>query len=90
MAQKTEETKLGLGMSESDKYIEELEDILAGVMSFIDRWLEGADFSENEVTRASIAHEKVLRIIEAKDKRIRDLENELHRVRFGGLFKRGK
>ena len=71
--------KLGLGMSEYEKRIEELEYILAGVMHFVDKWLEADDFDKDEVNRAAIAREKALKAIEARDEKIRELENRLKR-----------
>ena len=57
--------------------IDELEYILAGVMHSVDKWLEGDEFDQDEVNRAATMREKVLRIIEAKDARIRELEKKL-------------
>lgn len=57
--------------------IDELEYILAGVMHSVDKWLEGDEFEQDEVNRAATMREKVLRIIEAKDARIRELEKKL-------------
>lgn len=60
--------------------IEELEYILAGVMHFVDKWLEGDDFEHDEVNRAVIAREKALKIIEGKDRKIQELTNRLEYV----------
>ena len=57
--------------------IDELEYIIAGVMHSVDKWLEGDEFDYDEVARAAIMREKVLRIIEARDERIRQLKAEL-------------
>lgn len=63
--------KLGLGMSTEDKRVEELEYILAGVMHFVDKWLDAEDFDKDEVQRAAIAREKALQAIESRDEKIR-------------------
>lgn len=60
--------------------IDELEYILAGVMHSVDKWLEGDEFDQDEVNRAATMREKVLRIIEAKDARIRELEKKLEQA----------
>lgn len=75
-------------MSEGDKRVEELEYILAGVMHFVDKWLDGDDFDKDEVNRAAIAREKALQAIEARDARIAELEKELQRRKFFGLIGR--
>lgn len=80
--------KLGLGMSEGDKRVEELEYILAGVMHFVDKWLDGDDFDKDEVNRAAIAREKALQAIEERDARIAELEKELQRRKFFGLMRK--
>ena len=67
------ERKLGLGMSDYDKRNEELEQILAGVMHFVDKWLEADDFDKDEVTRAAIVYEKVSQRLKARDATIKDL-----------------
>lgn len=73
--------KLGLGMSNDEARIEELEYIILGIMHSVDKWLEGDELMEDEVNRAATMREKVLRIIEEKDKEIARLEKELKRVR---------
>ena len=84
----TVERKLGLGMSEQDKRVEELEQTLAGVMHFVDKWLDEEELENDEVTRADIAREKALQAIEARDARIQDLEKELQRRKFFGLMRK--
>lgn len=68
-----EEGKLGLPLLDEESRIEELEYILAGVMHSVDKWLEGDEFEQDEVNRAATMREKVLRIIEEKDRRIHEL-----------------
>lgn len=63
-----------------EKRIDELEYILAGVMHSVDKWLEGDEFEQDEVNRAATMREKVLRIIEGKDSRIRELEKKLEQA----------
>ena len=60
--------------------IDELEYILAGVMHSVDKWLEGGELEQDEVNRAATMREKVLRIIEGKDARIRELEKKLEQA----------
>lgn len=72
--------KLGLGMSAEDKRVEELEYILAGVMHFVDKWLDGDDFEQDEVNRAAIAREKALQAIESRDAKISELRREIKRL----------
>ena len=72
--------KLGLGMSDYDKRIEELEYILAGVMHSVDKWLEADDFDKDEVNRAAIARERALQAIEERDNKIRELRTEIKKL----------
>ena len=67
------ERKLGLGMSDYEKRVEELEYILAGVMHFVDKWLNADDFDKDEVQRAAIAREKALQAIECRDAKLKEL-----------------
>ena len=57
--------------------VDELEYIIMGIMHSVDKWLDSDELMEDEVNRAAIMREKVLRIIERKDSRIRELENKL-------------
>ncbi len=41
-----------------------LENILLGVMHFVDKWLDGDELKQNEVNRASAMREKTLQIVE--------------------------
>lgn len=84
-----EKQKLGLGMSSDETRIdeleklnddlekrnEELEYIIAGIMHSVDKWLEGDEFMDDEVNRAATMRKKVLRIIEEKDRTIKELES---------------
>lgn len=74
-----EEVKLGLGMSEYDKRYEELEDILAKVMKEVDLWLKGPDFDKDEVGRARLMRDRVVDLLQEKDRTIRDLKTSLDR-----------
>lgn len=69
-----DESKLGLPLLDEESRVEELEYILAGVMHSVDKWLEGDEFEQDEVNRAATMREKVLRIIEAKDREIQNLK----------------
>lgn len=80
--------KLGVVELTDKDRVEELEYILAGVMHFVDKWLDGDDFDKDEVTRADIAREKALQAIEARDAKIAELEKELQRRKFFGLIGR--
>lgn len=73
------EGKLGLGMSEHDKRYEELEDILAKVMKEVDLWLKGPDFDNDEVGRAKIMRQRIVDLLQEKEKTIRDLKTRLER-----------
>lgn len=64
----------------NERRIDELEYIIAGVMHSVDKWLEGDEFEQDEVNRAATMREKVLRIIEAKDAHIRELEKKLEQA----------
>lgn len=59
--------------------IEELEQILADVMKYVDPWIKGSDIDRCEVDRAKIMSEKVKRALEKKDKEIKDLKYNLER-----------
>lgn len=67
------ERKLGLGMSDYEKRVEELEYILAGVMQCVDYWLYGDDFELDEVGRAKRMIERVKERLEDGDRRIEAL-----------------
>ena len=73
------EGKLGLGMSEHDKRVDELEDILDKVMKEVDLWLKGPDFDKDEVGRAKIMRQRIVDLLQEKDKTIRDLKTSLER-----------
>lgn len=83
-----EKQKLGLGMSSDEQRIEELEArndeleyIIAGIMHSVDKWLEGDEFMDDEVNRAVTMREKVLQIIEEKDRTIKELELEAAKLK---------
>ena len=52
---------------------ENLEYKLAGVMHFVDKWLDGAELEQNEVNRASAMREKTLQIVENQQAEIEKL-----------------
>lgn len=78
--------KLCSPLLNEESRIEELEFILVGVMHSVDKWLEGDEFTNDEVNRAAIAREKALQAIEARDSRIQELEEELQRVKYLSKF----
>lgn len=47
---------------------------LYGVMHSVDKWLDGNELKQDEVTRAATMREKVLRIIESLQKRLAESE----------------
>ena len=50
-------------------------------MHFVDKWLDADDFDKDEVNRAAIAREKALKAIEARDAKIRELREEIKRLK---------
>lgn len=64
----------------NDKRIDELEYILMGVMHSVDKFLEVDEFEQDEVNRAATMREKVLKIIEDRDVRIRELNKKLQQA----------
>lgn len=54
----------------------ELEYALAGVMHSVDKWLEADDFDHDEVQRAAIMREKVLRIVERLQAKLKQTRRE--------------
>lgn len=71
--------KLGIGMSDYDKRVEELEQILAQVMKNVDLWLKGPDFDKDEVGRAKLMRDRVVELLMEKDRTIKDLQCRLDR-----------
>ena len=60
-------------LREKDAEIEKLELTLHGVMWSVDKWLDEADYNQDQVKRAITMREKTLRIVEEKDAEIERL-----------------
>jgi hypothetical protein len=56
-------------------------------MRYVDKYLESDDFDKGEVERAAIMHRKVTKLLNEKDQRIEELEEELRRRKFFNLIK---
>lgn len=80
------ERKLGLGMGEQDKRVEELENTLKWVMNLVDHFLDFEDLDKDATERAEIMAYKVENLLRKKDARIQELEKELQRRKFFGLM----
>lgn len=65
-----------------------LEYTLEGVMHFVDKWLDGEDLKENEVTRAEIMRERTLQIMDELYDENGKLtrENDLYKETVGRLI----
>jgi hypothetical protein len=57
--------------------IRSLEYTLLGVMHFVDKWLEGEELEQDEVSRAITMREKTLRIIENLQAEIAEKERKV-------------
>lgn len=64
-------------LREKDARIMKLELTLQGVMWSVDKWLDEADYDQDQVKRAIKMREKTLRIVEEKDAEIERLQNGL-------------
>ena len=80
--------RLGVVELADKERVEELENILKWVMTSVDKFLEGAEFEHDEVTRAMIMSDKIIHQLSEKNARIAELEKELQRRKFFGLIGR--
>lgn len=59
--------------------IDRLELVLLGVMHFVDKWLDGAELEQDEVSKASTMREKTLQIVEKQQAEIEQWKEEANK-----------
>ena len=64
-------------INRKDAEIDRLEDVLIGVMHFVDKWLDGAELEQDEVNRASAMREKTLQIVENQQAKIKEFDEKI-------------